>query len=74
MTEWTPNENQKKFLEVVSNEPMTLAELNNRAGMEFATGSINVLAKKGLVGHGEDRTLVCPCCGHKKKVKTWIKL
>ena len=25
--EWTPNANQKKFLEVVSKEPRTLAEL-----------------------------------------------
>ena len=25
--EWTPNANQKKFLEVLSNEPHTLAEL-----------------------------------------------
>ena len=72
--EWSPNENQKKFLEVVSNEPMILAELNEKAGMEFATGSINFLVKKGLVGHGDDRIITCPCCGHKKKVKTWIKL
>ena len=31
--EWTPNANQKKFLEVVSKEPHTLAELSKLAGV-----------------------------------------
>lgn len=71
---WTPNENQKKFLEVLSQEPRTLAELSQLAGVEFKTGSVNSLVKKNLVGHGEDKEIVCACCGHKRKVKTWVKM
>lgn len=71
--EWTPNENQKKFLEVLSKEPHTLAELSELAGVEFKTGSVNTLVKKGLVAHGEDKQIVCPACGHKHTVKTWVK-
>lgn len=71
--EWTPNANQKKFLEVVSKEPHTLAELGKLAGCEFKTGTVNTLVKKGLVAHGEDKQVVCPACGHKHTVKTWVK-
>lgn len=71
--EWTPNANQKKFLEVLSKEPHTLAELSKLAGVEFKTGSVNALVNKGLVVHGEDQQIVCPMCGHKHKVKTWVK-
>ena len=71
--EWTPNANQKKFLEVLSNEPHTLAELSKLAGVEFKTGSVNPLVKKGLVSHGEDKVITCPVCGHKHPVKTWVK-
>lgn len=70
---WTPNDNQKKFLEVLSKEPHTLKELSELAGIEFKSGSINTLVKKGLVAHGEDKVIVCELCGHKHKVKTWIK-
>ena len=71
--EWTPNANQKKFLEVLSKEPRTLAELGELAGVEFKTGSINTLIKKGLVAHGEDKVITCQACGHKHTVKTWVK-
>lgn len=71
--EWTPNANQKKFLEVLSAEPRTLAELGELAGCEFKTGTVNTLIKKGLVAHGEDKQIVCPACGHKHTVKTWVK-
>lgn len=70
---WQPNANQSKFLEVLSNEPHTLAELSALAGVEFKTGTVNALVKKGLVAHGEDKELVCEACGHKHKVKTWVK-
>ena len=70
--EWTPNANQKKFLEVLSNEPRTLAELGELAGVEFKTGSINTLVKKGLIKCNKDALeRVCPCCGHKTKVSTY---
>lgn len=71
--EWKPNATQTKFLEVVGAEPHTLAELSQLAGVEFKTGSVNPLVKKGLVAHGEDKEVVCPCCGRKTKVKTWVK-
>lgn len=70
---WTPNENQNKFLAVLSEEPRTLAELSELAGTEFKTGSVNALVRKGLVAHGEDRVITCPACGHKHTVKTWVK-
>lgn len=68
---WTPNDNQKKFLEVLTDEPCTLAELSQLAGITFKTGTINSLVKKGLVAHGDNKEIVCPCCGHKTKVRTW---
>ena len=70
--EWTPNANQKKFLEVLSNEPRTLAELGELAGVEFKTGSINTLVKKGtIIAHKDAHLEVCPCCGRKTKVSTY---
>lgn len=70
-TSWAPNPTQQKFLKALTAEPQTLAEINKATGNEFKTGSINALVKKGLVEHGEDRTLVCPCCGRKTTVKTY---
>ena len=70
--EWTPNANQKKFLEVVSKEPHTLAELGKLAGCEFKTGTVNTLVKKGLMTcYKNEREIVCSCCGHKTKVSTY---
>ena len=71
--EWTPNATQKQFLEVLSEEPHTLAELGELAGCEFKTGTVNALVKKGLVAHGDDKQIVCPMCGRKHTVKTWVK-
>lgn len=47
---WTPNENQKKFIEIVKglSKPMTLAEINAEYGTDFKTGTINCLKDKGL--------------------------
>lgn len=40
---WTPNETQKRFLEVLGNYPdgTTLAQIKIDTGIEFKTGSIN---------------------------------
>lgn len=70
---WKPNDTQSKFLAVLDNEPRTLAELSELAGMTFKTGSVNPLVAKGLVAHGDEREIACPCCGRKTKVKTWLK-
>lgn len=68
------NDKQQKFMDTVTNEPHTLAELSKMAGIEFKTGSINILVKKNLVKHGEDKIITCELCGHKHKVKTWMKI
>lgn len=73
---WTPNEKQKAFLDILANadKPMTLAEINEKAGMEIKTGSIVGLLEsgKGLVKCNKDaETKVCPCCGKKTKVSTY---
>lgn len=50
MATWTPNENQKKFIEIVKglDKPMTLAEINATYGTNFKTGTINTLKAKGF--------------------------
>ena len=57
---WTPNEKQQGFLKQLGleEEPQTLLALSKHAGIEFATGCINPLIKKGLVV-AEDRTFEC---------------
>lgn len=74
MNNWKPNDTQSLFLKVLSDEPHTLAELAEMAGVEaFAPGAINPLKKKNLVANGNDRIIECPHCGAKRKVKTWKK-
>lgn len=48
---WTPNENQKKFLEVLKEYPdgTTLKDIEIDTGMKVATGSINNAHMKELV-------------------------
>ena len=67
---WTPNKNQKAFLEALEGveEGLTLSEVNEKLGTEIKTGSINCLLTKGLVeadGEREVQVLV------KKKVKVY---
>lgn len=47
---WTPNDTQKRFMEVVANYPdgVTLFELE-LAGHSFKSGAINTLITKGVV-------------------------
>lgn len=50
-TTWTPNETQKRFLEILGENPdgITLREIRTRYGVDFKTGSINILKTKGLM-------------------------
>lgn len=50
-TKWTPNETQKKFMDILreSKEPLTLAQVNEKADGLIRSGSINCLITKGLV-------------------------
>lgn len=50
-TNWTPNETQKRFMEILGENPdgMTLREIKSKYGVEFKTGSTNTLLTKGLV-------------------------
>lgn len=70
--EWTPNEVQAKFLAVLEahkGEALTLAQISELAGYNFKSGSINVLASKDLVKHGDDVEVVVMA---KRKVKTYV--
>lgn len=73
--DWTPNEKQKKivdFLKAHKGETFTLAELSTATGEELKSGTINVLtAREIIISHKDARTLVCECCGHKRKVSTY---
>ena len=48
---WTPNENQKAFLEVLKDyeAPVTLMEISVDKGVRFASGVVTPLVKRGLV-------------------------
>lgn len=48
---WTPNENQEKFMEILAKagKPITLKEIEVVYGQKFATGCINALITKGKV-------------------------
>jgi hypothetical protein len=65
---WKPSEVQEKFLNALTSEPMTLAEVSAKAGVDFKSGSINVLVTNGLVAHGDDKEVTVSV---KRKVKTY---
>ena len=48
---WTPNETQKGFMDILRSYPngATLKDIELDTGKAFATGAINALVKKGLV-------------------------
>ena len=58
----------KAALDVLSaaNEPLTLAEISDRAGMKIVAGNLTGLVRGGKV-ISEAREFVCPTCGHKKE-------
>lgn len=61
MATWTPNEKQQSFLKVLKEadgKGLTLREASKIAGIEFKTGSLNILTKKGLV-QTEDCEIAC---------------
>ena len=57
----------KAALEVLANanEPLTLGEISEKAGMEIKSGNLTGLVRAGKVV-SEERIYVCPTCGHKK--------
>lgn len=60
-TKWTPNEKQKKFMEILKKHPdgITLKEIEIAEGETFATGSINTLLNKGLVDGSQKKEIQC---------------
>lgn len=50
--EWSPNEKQRAFMEILKEYPdgVTLKDIELDKGVVFATGCINVLVSKNLVG------------------------
>lgn len=83
---WQPNENQKKFLEVLREnegaypDGMTLREIKKVSGIAFKTGSINTLKSKGIVNTDGKREFVADIVydgeviGHKSYSDTVYKL
>lgn len=66
------NEKQIAFLQGLGSEPAILADISKFVGYDLKSGTINPLIKRGLADYGPDRTLVCPCCGRKRTVKTYV--
>lgn len=57
----------KAALDVLAeaDEPLTLGEISERAGMDIKSGNLTGLVRSGKVV-SEERLFVCPECGHKK--------
>ncbi len=66
------NEKQVAFLQGLGSEPATLADISKFVGYNLQPGTTNALVKRGLADYGPDRVLVCPCCGRKRTVKTYV--
>ena len=47
-----------------ASEPMSLEEISDAAGITVRSGNLTALIKKGTIV-SEERTRVCPTCGHK---------
>lgn len=79
---WTPNETQTSFLNILKEheEGLTLREIKKLTGIDFKSGSINVLKTKGLVDTEGKRTFVADIVydgeiiGHKTYNDTVYKL
>lgn len=58
----------KAALDVLANadEPLTIGEISERAGMDIKSGNLTGLVRSGKVV-SEGRTYICPTCGHKKE-------
>lgn len=74
---WTMNETQKAFVEGIKawnaehEEAPTLADIEGITGRKFATGSINALLNKGILGHAEEREVEVVKVVKVKKA-TWV--
>ena len=65
------NETEQLILDILSSatEPMTLAEISDKAGKKLVSGNINaLLTSKGKVAKGEDKEITYTA---KKKVATY---
>lgn len=80
--QWEMNETQKNFVEILRKEPngITLAEIKDRYGVDFKTGSINTLkaheivdtektSVECLIVRADDTSKVVGHC--KKEVSIW---
>lgn len=68
------NENQTKVINILkeSAEPLTLAEINEKTGLNLKSGAIVGLISMGLITSIKNGRLIkCACCGHTKKVSTY---
>lgn len=67
------NENRVAIVNVLSSAtaPMTLAEISEKVGFEVKTGTTNTMVKAGILVVAGERTIKCPCCGHKHVVKEY---
>ena len=57
----------KAALDVLANadQPLTLGEISEKAGIEVKSGNLTGLVRAGKIV-SEERIFVCPECGHKK--------
>ena len=73
--EKTYNEKQEKvinFLKENKGQKFTLAEIGKAIGVELKTGTTNTLVKTNVIKCEKNaRTIVCPCCGHTRKVSLY---
>ena len=67
------NQKQTAVLNVLkgADKPMTLAEIGTAIGSPVKSGTTNTLVKRGLIQIVGERTIVCPACGAKHKVKEY---
>lgn len=70
----TMNETRKNIIECLKNaeSPMTLREIAVAIGVEkIASGTTNPLVNAGVLVNSADKTIECPCCHKKDKLKTY---
>ena len=54
-----------------SDKPMTLAEIGAILGEVVKSGTTNTLVKRKIIQIVGERTIICPTCGAKHKVKEY---
>ena len=66
-------EKQTKIVAILkeSEKPMTLAEIGAVLGEPVKSGTTNTLVTRKIIKIVGERTIVCPTCGAKHKVKEY---